>query len=425
MRRLHITAGLAACAALGVAIATLGGAFSSNTDVNFGQPGPEIKLLLPDAKTNEARRLRDLDDKGGAVDQVELSNGYTREVFYIDVRANRRSKEVTYFPVDAAEKEKGATRGPISNVRVFAVSGLGIASETEYDRNGKVLKSGKLTEIVEGDKKFLRFAIDTFNAQGTRLENLLNNMSGQTLVKSTFRSDGTAEYVKIYMSPGADTYWTAKAFAADGKTLSAEEFRSFGGFRVKQYAADGKTVVSDSNVSPGSSEVTTFDAQGRALIKVQVMPRFGMNIRSFDKDGKPLLDRNFSVVTKKDKDGKVIDDPNAKPVYRLHQVTELNGEGKPINRYQWEESGLLYDVELHQSPTRKTRVDFGFKDGKPRYMTTFDVDGKSVKRVDNPAASSLPQPGKFDKAWWKVPTNLPAVPASKVDVSGEVSSGPY
>lgn len=423
MRRssLYLAAVSAACVGLGVAIAAYSGAFSPNTDVDFGPAKPTVQLLLPDAKTKEARRLRTPDDNGGAVDQVELADGYTREVFYIDVRANRRSKEVTYFPAD---KKAGEERGPVSNLRIFAVSGLGIASETDYDRSGKVLKSGKLTEVVDGDKKYLRFAIDVFNPQGARLETLLNNMSGGTIGRSTYRADGTAESTKSYGSPGSETYFSVKNFAADGKTLATEEFRSYGSFKVRVYAADGKTIISDSEVTPGTSEVTNFDAQGRALIKVRISPRYGMTIRTFDKDGKPVLERDFSVVDQKDKDGKVVYDPKVKPVYRLHRVTELNAEGKPINRYQWDDKGLLYDVELHKSPTRQTRVDYGFDNGKPRYMSFFDKDDKSVKRVEKPDASTLPPTGKIDKAWFVAPTTFPDVPASKVDVSLEVSHGP-
>lgn len=404
MQKRHIIASVTALTA--AALIYLGFALSLDRDVgaSFGAHGPNVELLLPSADKAEVRRLRTADGQGGAVDQVQLTSGFSREVHYTSVVANRRSLELTFFPPGPGEE-----RGPLSHETVFARDGLGIKNEKGYDPEHHLIAEGHITWSEE--KKEWQYLVTAYFPGGGQKEQELKTQKGKLLNHSQWRENGTLD-LNRKLSPYADNSWDTEAFGEDGKTLTWKDQRYYGHYQVIEYWADGKTPKTDSQVEPYSTKYTAFRQDGSKEVQFEVMSTYGISQTVYDGKGNAVIERFFMHNRKKA-------DADGKPVFELKWVLLYDKEGKQQARYDLSDEGKLETVKLFASASRN-RVDYHFKGRDCDKADFYDKEGKS-RTVENPRNV----PVFTVQASWKDLPALPTIPASRISVESEISSGPY
>lgn len=304
------------------------------------------KLLLPDSKTHECRRERVEDDQGGAVDSVDMDNGYTKEMHFLVLPYVH--KEYTFYPASPkitscetfAAADAGG-RGPLFKESIRTADGKRPVSEVQWSRDHKLIAEGKLLD--DPNKFETRFFNETGLVKASEIFDLLRNRKES---ESYYRDDGTKKQTK-FLTFGAD-YFANYFYADDGVTVLWKDDRSFGSYTIVELYPDGKTPRLEAKRLPYNTVLTDYRADGKKERLIRVMDNTFIDVILYDKEGKAFLMQRWKTKRVGNKD---VVDAAGKPVKVLDTVSLVDEKENPSRIYNFDDAGALKTVT--EVPTHK------------------------------------------------------------------------
>jgi len=356
------------------AAAYFGGVFQRELPSNLG-PAEVVampKILLLPAESNECQRRRVLDGMGGAVDNVDMTNGFTKVVEY--VKLPRITREIVYYPApehkdcDAFTKDAATLHGPLFMENERDASGFRPLRERKYSIDGKLVSAGN--QIDKGE----RFQTDFYAATGLTVRSETYNLVTKAVESETlYRPDGTA-LVRQAVKP-SETSFTKEHFTEDGKVVAWKEARSYGSYEITLMYQDGKPRV---KATRGINSLTMHEYRpdGTDSLSVQQW-EYSTDITVYNEAGKRILDKKWKI------DDKAPKDANGKPNMYVSHAIEVNETGKQIRRYDFRPDGTIETVTVHKDGEFwKNRVEYTLdSNGRVISSKPFDDKGDVMKVV--------------------------------------------
>lgn len=395
MRKLlSLTAASALVASL-ISVAYVNGVFDRDISVSFDSAAIDMpKILLLPADSKECQRRRTLDDFGGAIDNIDMSDGSTKVIVY-----NRlpKIKSVTaYYPAAGYEScESFAKQGPqnLNNHGQMATlderdhTSLKPERTRQYNRQGHLERAGNL---IEGGTKF---QTDFFNLAG-----LITRSETYALVKkrneseTSYRADGTR--LMRQTLPSTETSFYREHFSADGKILVMKEDRSYGHYGLSLMHPNGQTNVSALK-SISVSELNYFRTDGTIELQVKLFSGRMVSFKHFDQAGKKQLDSTWREGT--------VGTPDANG-YRplvLWRINEVNSEGRATREFVYRPDGTLEKVTFYKNSNYfEVSAEYKCDDqGKVISSQAADKDGNKLPEIvygaDEPNRPTFTMPTSY------------------------------
>lgn len=310
-------------------------------EITFRSQVAMPKLLLPDAKTHECRRERVEDGRGGAVDQVDMDNGYTKEVHFKVLPYVQR--EDTYYPAlpaitsceaFAAVSGDGPRRGPIFKESLRSVDGKRPVSELQWSPTHKLIAESKL--LADPNKFETVHYSDAGIVNGSDVFDLLRKRKES---ESYYRDNGTKKQTKFITM--VDDYFADYFFAEDGVTLLWKDDRSFGSYTIEEYYPGGVTPKLEAKRMPYNTNFTEYRPDGSKARLIRVMDNFFIDVVLYDNEGKAYELRRFKTKRVGNKD--VLDNAG-KPVKVISSISVVDEKENPSRVYTFDDGGALKTV---------------------------------------------------------------------------------
>lgn len=337
-------------------------------------------LLLP-ADKNECQRRRVLDEKGGAVDDIDLTNGSTRVVEY--KKLPNIYRETTYYPaadfkdcesfaksaaVVLSAENPGATLAAIPVTRGQLLSeierdatGLKPVRERRYAADGKLTSQGNLTE---GGAKF---QTDHFGATGLVARSETYNLVTKAVESETLYRDGV-RYLRQAPNPLPNNF-VKEYFSADGKVVTWKETRSYGYYGITRMYADG-TPKTEATRGVNYTTLREYRPDGTSDRLIEDW-QYTTDVTLYNAAGKPKLETKWKT------DSKGPFDADGKPRRYLAFITETNDEGKALRRFDFRKDGTLETVTVFkEAQMYKDRVEYNLDPTGKRVVSMKPFDGK-------------------------------------------------
>ena len=395
MRKLlSITAASAIVASL-ISVAYMQGMFDKHISVSFNSAAVDMpKILLLPADSKECQRRRTLDDFGGAIDNVDMSDGSTKVIVY---KRLPNIKSVTaYYPAAGYENcESFAKHGPqnLNNHGQMATlderdhTGLKPLRTRQYNRQGHLERAGNL---IEGGTKF---QTDFLNLAGlpTRSETY-DLVKKRNESETSYRADGTRLMRQTLLS--TETSFYREHFSADGKSLVMKEDRSYGHYGMSLMHPNGQTKVSALQ-SIDVSELNFFRTDGTIELQVKLLSARTVRFKHFDKAGQKQLESIW-------REGEVgTPDANGYLPLVLWGINEVNSEGRATREFVYRPDGTLEKVTFYKnSDYYEVSAEYKCDDqGKVISSQTVDNDGNKLPEVvygaDEPNRPTFTVPSSY------------------------------
>ncbi len=350
------------------------------------------KILLLPAEANECQRRRVLDGMGGAVDNIDMKDGYTKVVEF--AKLPRISREIVYYPApehkdcEAFAKDEDTVRGPLFMENVRDASGFRPLRERKYSADGKLLSAGN--QIDKGE----RFQTDFFAATGLTVRSETYNLAKKEVESETlYRLDGTA-LVRQSIKPSESSF-TKEHFMEDGKAIAWMEVRTYGGYEITLMYQDGKPRVKATR-GINSLSMRQYRPNGTDELLVQEW-QFATDVTIYNEAGKQTLQTKWKV------DNDAPKDASGKPKMYLSHVIEVNEQGRNLRRFDFRTDGTIETVTVHKDAEFwKNRVEYTLdKSGRVISSKPFDEKGDVM-----PVVTYAKDPGLR----FTVPTSYKAIP---------------
>jgi hypothetical protein len=401
---------LAVLAVIGSAI-YFSGIFERDINVTFAAEAelqmPKI-LLLP-AESNECQRRRVLDGAGGAVDNVDLTDGSTRVVEF--KKLPNISREVTYYPAPAGGFKNCdsfaqlSARGPLLSEIERDATGLKPVRERRYAINGTLTSQGNL--IADGSK----FQTDYLAATGLITRSETYNLVSKAIESETLYRDGIA-YLRQALKP-TESNFVKEHFSPDGKVVAWKESRSYGIYAITRMYPNG-TPHTEATRGINYTILREYRPDGTSE-RVTENWQYSTDVTLYNAAGKPKLETKWKT------DSKANLDPSGKPQRYLAFIVEVNEEGRALRRFEFRKDGTLETVTVHkEAQLYKDRVEYNFDATGKRVVSIKPFDAKGDVM---PLVTYTSDPGiKFDvdKALFEVPN--PRLPDGLFDHDDRVST---
>lgn len=324
------------------------------------------KILLLPAEANECQRRRVLDGMGGAVDNIDMKDGYTKVVEFAQLP--RISREIVYYPApdhkdcDAFTKDAATVHGPLFMDNQRDASGFRPVRERKYSVDGKLISAGNLLDNGE------RFQTDFFAATGLTVRSETYNLVTKAVETETlYRPDGTA-LVRQVPKP-TETSFTKEHFTEDGKSVARKEVRTYGSYEITLMYQDGKPRVKATR-GINSLSIREFRPNGTDKYLVQEW-QYATDVTIYNEAGKQILQTKW----KTDNDGPKDASGNHKQY--LSHVIEVNEQGRNLRRFDFRKDGSIETVTVHKDAEFwKNRVEYTLdKSGRVISSKPFDEKG--------------------------------------------------
>lgn len=368
---LAVVAGLASAA-------YMSGMFNKDITVSFAPAEVAMpKILLLPAAGGECQRRRVLDDFGGAIDNIDLTDGKTKVVVF--KRLPLIHSETTYYPSssDRTDCESFAKDGPVTvskHGQLFTsierdATGLKPVRERKYDLDGKLVSAGNLIE--DGSK----FQTDFFSSAGLTTRSETYNLTSKTLESETlYRPDGTA-LVRQALNP-TDTSFTREHFSADGQVVVSKESRSYGNYSMSEMYANGKPRV-DASRGIGFTIMKFYRQDGTEELQVQMWSNRSITFNHYNSAGKPYLETRWN----ESKSGP-LDNNGYRPMVPIKFI-ETRENGRHIREFDMRPDGTIEKVTVYKNDEYiKGRIEYAVnKQGQVLSYKARDEEGKELPEV--------------------------------------------
>lgn len=325
------------------------------------------KMLLPDAKNHECRRFRTEDGKGGAVDLVDMDNGFTKKVFFKVLP--RVEREETYYPASPqitdcdsfvpAYGAQASAQGPLFKESQRTADGKRPVYERQWSPEHKLQSEGKL--LADANKFETKHFNDAGMVDSSKVFDLLRNRPES---ESYYNDRGLKTQTRfVTMSP---LYFADYFYAEDGVTVAWKDDRSFGSYTIDLLYGDGVTTKLEAKRMPYNTTYTEFRPDGSKSRMIRVMDNNFVDVVYYDNDGKSFQTVRFEG---RQVNGKAVLDAAGKPVLEILSLSLIDDKDNPSRVYTFKNGRLKTVVEV---PNRKIWAD--------RTEYTVDAQGNAVSK---------------------------------------------